>query len=177
MKNKIFKHTISSTHKHLMFVFTFAFAFFCNTMMTAQCQLPPGEARLDFNIEEEGNSYSFRGILSNVHTSPSYNFKVTIDDAPRNMAEQGPRGGISFHVLRNATPNPEIDPVMMAHLLWRDEVIELLDQAGYAPKDLRRPRKQLYEMLCETMNLCEITASIRTFMLQRPTWRDRPAHV
>ncbi len=56
-------------------------------------------------------------------------------------AEQGPRGGVSFHVLRNPVANPDIDPVMMAHLLWRDEVIELLGQAGYAPKDLRRPKK------------------------------------
>lgn len=92
------------------------------------------------------------------------------------VAEQGPRGGISFHVLRNPVANPEIDPVMMAHLLWRDEVIDLLGQAGYAPKELRRPRKQLYEMLCEAMSLREITASIRAFMVQRPTWRDRPAH-
>ncbi|WP_420973164.1 sce7726 family protein [Brucella ciceri] len=90
-------------------------------------------------------------------------------------AEEGPRGGINFQVLRNAAANPEIDPVMMAHLLWRDEVIQLLDQAGYAPKDLRRPRKQLYEMLCEAMSLREITASIRAFMAQRQTWRDRPA--
>jgi hypothetical protein len=117
--------------------------------------------------------------------------KLTIVAAPKHVAgimshapawcgviaaEQGPRGGISFHVLRIAAANPEIDPVMMAHLLWRDEVIELLDQAGYAPKELRRPRKQLYEMLCETMTLREITASIRAFMVQRQTWRARPAH-
>jgi hypothetical protein len=89
-------------------------------------------------------------------------------------AEQGPRGGINFQLLRNAVANPEVDPFMMAHLLWRDEVIELLDQAGYASKDLRRPRKQLYEMLCEAMSLREITASIRAFMAQRQTWRDRP---
>ena len=91
-------------------------------------------------------------------------------------AEQGPRGGVSFHVLRNPVANPDIDPVMMAHLLWRDEVIELLGQAGYAPKDLRRPRRQLYEILCETKTLREITASIRAFMVRRQTWRDRPAH-
>ena len=92
------------------------------------------------------------------------------------VAEQGPRGGISFHVLRNTIANPDIDPVMMAHLLWRDEVIELLSRAGYAPKDLRRPRRQLYEILCEAMTLREITSSIRAFMVQRQTWRDRPAH-
>ncbi|MEP0408138.1 MAG: sce7726 family protein, partial [Roseibium sp.] len=90
-------------------------------------------------------------------------------------AEQGPRGGINFQVLRNAVANPEIDPVMMAHLLWRDEVIELLEHAGYARKELRQPRKRLYVMLCEAMTLREITASIRGFMAQRRTWRDRPA--
>lgn len=117
--------------------------------------------------------------------------KLTIVAAPKHVAgimthapewcgviaaEQGPRGGISFHMLRNAVANPEIDPVMMAHLLWRDEVIDLLSQVGYAPRELRRPRKHLYEMLCETMTIREITASIRTFMVQRQTWRDRPVH-
>ena len=90
-------------------------------------------------------------------------------------AEQGPRGGVSFHVLRTPLADPDIDPVMMAHLLWRDEVVELLGQAGYAPKDLRRPRKQLYEILCDAMTLREIAASIRAFMVQRQTWRDRLA--
>lgn len=92
------------------------------------------------------------------------------------VAEQGSRGGISFHVLRNAIPNPEIDPVMMAHLLWRDEVVDILSQAGYAPKDLRRSRKQLYEMLCEAMTLSEITAFIRNFMVRRKSWRDHQVH-
>jgi len=91
------------------------------------------------------------------------------------VADLGPRGGITFHVLRNPITNPDIDPVMMAHLLWRDEVVELLGQVGYAPKDLRRPRRQLYEILCEVMTIREITASIRAFMVLRQTWRDRPA--
>lgn len=92
------------------------------------------------------------------------------------IAAQGPRGGITFRVLRSAVANPDIDPVMMAHLLWRDEVIELLDGAGFAAKDLRWPRKKLYEMLCDAMTLPEITASIRNFMMQRGTWRDHTAH-
>jgi hypothetical protein len=90
-------------------------------------------------------------------------------------AEQGPRGGISFHVLRNAVSNPEADPIMIAHLLWRDEVIHLLGRAGYASKDLRRPRKQLYEMLCDAMTLSEITNAIRSVMVQRRAWRDHRA--
>jgi len=90
-------------------------------------------------------------------------------------AERGARGGINFQVLRNASANPEIDPVMVAHLLWRDEVVEMLGQVGYAPKDLRLPRRQLYEMLCEIMTLREITTAIRVFMARRQSWRGRPA--
>jgi len=92
------------------------------------------------------------------------------------VAEQGPRGGIHFHMERNAVTNPDIDPVMMSHLLWRDEVIDLLSRTGYAPRDLRRPRKHLYEMLCEAMSLRDITASIRVFMAHRQTWRVRSVY-
>ena len=117
--------------------------------------------------------------------------KLTIVAAPRHVgsvlasapnwcgvieAEQGPRGGIHFGIVRNAHVNPDIDPVMMAHLLWRTEVMDLLSQIGYAPKDLRRPRKQLYKMLCEALTLREITVSIRITMAQRQRWRDHPAH-
>lgn len=92
------------------------------------------------------------------------------------VAEQGPRGGVKFESIRNNTYNPELNPVMMAHLLWRNEVIELLARAGYMPKDLRKPRKQLYEMLCETITLSELTTEIRIFMMQRKAWRDRLTH-
>lgn len=117
--------------------------------------------------------------------------KLTIVAAPKHVAgvmtrapewcgliaaEQGPRGGISFSRMRNAVANPDVDPIMMAHLLWRDEAIDLLSQIGYAPRELRRPRKHLYEMLCEAMTIREITAAIRTFMVQRQVWRDRLAH-
>ncbi|SHF57228.1 sce7726 family protein [Devosia limi] len=90
-------------------------------------------------------------------------------------AEQGPRGGIEFHTVRKAVRNPEVDAIMMAHLLWRDEVIELLSNAGYLPRDLRQPRQHLYRMLCETLSLSEITSSIRTFMIRRRDWRGRQA--
>jgi len=89
-------------------------------------------------------------------------------------ALQGPKGGIGFKVVRTTYANPDINPVMMAHLLWRTEVIELLARLGYTPKELRRPRKQLYLMLCETLTLREITAAIRTSMAQRQAWRGRP---
>lgn len=91
-------------------------------------------------------------------------------------AERGPRGGIRLNVIRSARTNPDIEPVMMAHLLWRTEVLQLLSQIGYAPKELRRPRRQLYELLCEALAPREIAAAIRAFMVGRAAWRDHPVH-
>lgn len=91
-------------------------------------------------------------------------------------ADHGPRGGIKFYTIRSARSNPEIDPVMMAHLLWRPEALHLLSQLGYSPKELRRPRRKLYEMLSEALTLHDIAVAIRTAMAQRQAWRDHPAH-
>ena len=89
MKNKIFKHTISSTHKHLMFVFTFAFAFFCDTInMMGQCSNGTSEdINLQFNIFETGdnnNAYFMSGFVPKVNTKSSYNFIITVVEIPTN---------------------------------------------------------------------------------------------
>ena len=117
--------------------------------------------------------------------------KLTIVTAPKHMprilsevpdwcgvieAKQGPRGGIRLHPVRSAQSNPDIDPVMLAHLLWRPEVLDLLSKIGYAPKELRHPRKQLYELLCEVLTTRQLTTEIRKFMARRQAWRDPPAH-
>ena len=86
----------------------------------------------------------------------------------------GPKRAIRFRSVRSAARNPDVDPFMQAHLLWRDEVVHLLIQRGFSPKDLRRPRKQLYRILSESLTPNQITTSIRLFMAQRPAWRDRP---
>ena len=117
--------------------------------------------------------------------------KLTIVTAPKHMprilsevpdwcgvieAKQGPRGGIRLHPVRSAQSNPDIDPVMLAHLLWRPEVLDLLSKIGYAPKELRHPRKQLYELLCKVLTTRQLTTEIRKFMARRQAWRDPPAH-
>lgn len=91
-------------------------------------------------------------------------------------AQQGPRGGITFRDLRTAHISPDTDPLVLSHLLWRDEAVKILTDLGYASKELRKPRKQLYEMLCTNLSVQEITASIKIFMAKRQTWRDRPVH-
>jgi hypothetical protein len=91
-------------------------------------------------------------------------------------AHQGARQAIHLRPVRPARYNPEPDAVMIAHLLWRTEAAELLEYRGYTRKQLRAPRRQLYEMLCEELTLAEITTAIRLAMVSRKVWRDLPAH-
>lgn len=115
--------------------------------------------------------------------------KITIVAAPKHVrkvmavtpawcgvleAVKGSRGAVSFQSIRRAGANPDTDPVMVAHLLWHNEVSQLLADLGFAPRELRRPRRQLYELLSETLSLKEIVPYIRSFMMQRGAWRDQP---
>ena len=86
-------------------------------------------------------------------------------------AEQGPRRGVKLQMVRSAKLNPEVDSIMLAHLLWRPEVLELLSKIGYAPKELRCPRKRLYELLCESLSTRQIAQEVRRFMARRQMWR------
>ena len=87
----------------------------------------------------------------------------------------GNRGGIRFVTHREARNNPDVELEMLAHLLWRDEAVSLLSEAGVENRHLRRPRKELYRLVAARLTQKDITRSIRSFMVSRENWRDRSA--
>jgi hypothetical protein len=89
-------------------------------------------------------------------------------------ADRGPRGAIVFTTIRRSRANPNLDPVQLAHLLWRGEAASLLARFGASRKELRQSRKQLYRDLARLMSVREITDCIREFMLRRRDWRALP---
>ena len=91
------------------------------------------------------------------------------------QAEKGPRGAVSFTTVRRTRANPNVEPVQLAHLLWRAEAAELLSRHGACEKLLRKSRKELYKHLAEVMTIQQLSRSIREFMLARREWRDLPA--
>lgn len=84
----------------------------------------------------------------------------------------GPRGGISFETYRPVNLNPKIDPVALAELLWRPEVVSILKKLDAPARILRKPRASLYQHLAEVLRLEELRRVIRHCLKVREKWRD-----
>lgn len=86
--------------------------------------------------------------------------------------QAGPRGGISFISHRRAFLNPNLDPFVLAHLLWRQEAQQLLLSYGASNAEVNAPRKQLYKMLAKQLSVRELAVAIKEAMVSRTRWRD-----
>ena len=90
------------------------------------------------------------------------------------LAEKGARGAVSFETVRRTGTNQEIDPVQLAHLLWRSEALTLLSRLAADHKMMKRPRRDLYRELAALMTVSQLTTAIREFMQLRRVWRGPP---
>ena len=87
------------------------------------------------------------------------------------VAHSGPRGGISFERIRRARLNSNVDPFVLAHLLWRGEAEEVLKDLSAVDGSYRMTRKELYANLVETLSTAELVQVIKCAMVQRRRWR------
>lgn len=84
---------------------------------------------------------------------------------------EGPRGGMTFMNHRRARMNPDLDPFMLAHLLWHPEAQHLLRLRGASNAELKGPRKQLYRTLVDAVPMRELVSAIKAAMASRTSWR------
>lgn len=87
------------------------------------------------------------------------------------LSTQGPRGAIHFETLRTATWNGDVDPRVLAKLLWRDEVVAILRGKGLSHRVLRQPRATLYTYLIESLGMRELQRVVRECLRTRRNWR------
>jgi hypothetical protein len=84
------------------------------------------------------------------------------------------QGRLVSKELRQPRNNPRIDPSALVQLLWRDEVIALLDQKKMMTGYRSKPRDVLWDRLIKSVTLTELCCLVARQLKSRPSWR--PAH-
>jgi hypothetical protein len=69
--------------------------------------------------------------------------------------------------LRLGAPNPSRSPRAIVELLWRDEAVSLLESHGSAQGVRSRPRCEVWDRICETLELSQIRTAVRTSLIAR----------
>lgn len=87
------------------------------------------------------------------------------------LATKGPKGGVSFRSIRRAKLNPHVDFFSLAHILWKEEAIDLLYQCGVKERLVHKSRKELYEQLNIFMTVQQLALEIKTKLLKRGNWK------
>jgi len=89
------------------------------------------------------------------------------------LATPEPRGEIAFEVLRAGRANRDVNARAIAELLWRDEAILMLSERDAARGYLSKPRRLIWDRLCEVYNLEEIKEAVRLRLKCRASLNQR----
>lgn len=76
-----------------------------------------------------------------------------------------------LEIVRREKANPKVDSSSLVQLLWKDEVIEILQRSSPNIDRKRYVRKLLWAELVETFTLSELKATVRTTLKTRQNWR------
>jgi len=75
---------------------------------------------------------------------------------------------LALRVVRPSARNPKIHPMSLARLLWRDEALEVLRNAGRARGVMTKSRKVIWKRLIECVELDALRAAVRAALKRRP---------
>jgi hypothetical protein len=79
---------------------------------------------------------------------------------------------VSFCTIREPDENPGKDSVAIAGLLWRDEALRLLTEAGQDTGVRSKPRLVLYQRLADIFDQPTLATKVRECLAARTTWRS-----
>ncbi|QTO43335.1 sce7726 family protein [Burkholderia latens] len=87
------------------------------------------------------------------------------------VSHVGPRGAVHIETERAATMNPDISAFHVAHLLWRDEALAILEAFETDKRVLRGNKRVLYTLLAQHLSLSSLRAQVRDALKRRTNWR------
>ena len=79
-------------------------------------------------------------------------------------------GTVTLKVLRHPMPNPSVNPLAVAQLLWRAEALEVLQRRRLQKGLLTATRWRLWERLAEELPLQELREEVRVALKARREW-------
>ena len=69
--------------------------------------------------------------------------------------------GLRFTALRRSRLNPQRNARVLAELLWSEQALALLEQRGASRGMRGKPRRVLWDRVCECLSLDEIATAVR----------------
>lgn len=80
----------------------------------------------------------------------------------------------SLTVRRPSKRNPSPDPYLIAQLLWKEEVVRILESFGLVKGYRSKPVSALHKRLAEEVSFDELTAAVRAVLKERVNWLGQP---
>ena len=75
--------------------------------------------------------------------------------------------GLQFRMVRHPRRNPQRDPRVLVELLWSDQAMALLEQRNAARGVRGRPRRIVWDRVCDHFGVDEIAAAVRARLKTR----------
>ena len=80
--------------------------------------------------------------------------------------------GLQFKTVRRGRRNPNVEARSLVELLWRTDAINLLEQRGVAHGVRSKPRRAVWDKICEYFEAKEIAVAVRDHLRARATQQD-----
>lgn len=87
------------------------------------------------------------------------------------IATEGARKAVHLETVRQNKMNYEIDKVSLCMLLWKDEMLNALENLGILRGYKSKPRRYLWNVLAEAMSNDELRSLVRQSLKARTSWR------
>lgn len=79
-------------------------------------------------------------------------------------------GTVALSSTREALPNPDLDPYLVAQLLWKEEALGVLAGRDNVARWRSRRVREIHEHLARILSLDDLRASVREALKRRIGW-------
>lgn len=79
--------------------------------------------------------------------------------------------GVTLQTIRGEDINPSVDPRLLVQLLWREEVITILESLSTSKAVRNKSRKMLWEILVTELPLVDLKQVVRNLLKNRKEWQ------